>query len=259
MADSLAGPVWDAVCDVDRMVGETFVVAAEQGDIDRCGDAVWPVWVHHDFEKLPMNPVHRVVSDGQLRCFVWILFEHYGLRVVSYSKCDVSHFGEVSANVGGHGVQRMASMTDSSDVGGEGRHAPQIGQALEAADCYAQIGPERRLTGQDRERVCFQGRTLVKDCGPAVDDTFRGIDVGVEEGLGGKLHHGGIAVANDSNTTTQIVEPLIKDRPHRGLAYELAEEFLHESTKFLSLDDQCSTSDAAVRHVRRVVALCDLR
>lgn len=265
MADSLTGSITDALGDVDRVVGETFVVAAEQSDVYRCGDAVWPVWVHHDREKLPMNDVHRVIGDGQLRRFVRILFEHYGLRVISYPKCDVSHLGEVPANVGGYGAQRMASVTDASDVGGQGRHAPQIGQALEAADCCAQIRPERRLTGEDGERVCFQGRTLVKDCGAAVDDTFGGIGVGVEEGLGGELHHRGGAVANDSNTTTQIVEPLIKDRPHRGLAYDLAEEFLRESTKFLPLDDQCSTTDAALRPVRRgrrarrVVALCDLR
>jgi hypothetical protein len=67
IVDGTAGLEDDSASDLDGVVGETFLVAAEQGDINRGGDAVFPCWVHQQTKQLTVQVVHSIIIAIQLR------------------------------------------------------------------------------------------------------------------------------------------------------------------------------------------------
>src|SRR5947208_15793896 len=51
----------DPTPDLDGVIGEPFVVAAQQRHVDRSGNAVLPLPVHQHGEQVPMQVVHIVI------------------------------------------------------------------------------------------------------------------------------------------------------------------------------------------------------
>jgi len=91
----------DSASDLDGMVGEAFVVAAEQGDIDGGGNAVFPFPVHQQTQQLTVEVVHGVVVVAQLGGLAWITGLHNVFGVIAEIDSDAAHFGEVAVDLPG--------------------------------------------------------------------------------------------------------------------------------------------------------------
>ena len=95
--------------DLDGMVSETFVVAAEQGHVNRDGDAVFPFRIHQQTKKLAMQVVHGVIIVAQLGGLAWIARLHNVFGGVAQIHSDAAHLGEQAVDFLRYGVSGVAA------------------------------------------------------------------------------------------------------------------------------------------------------
>ena len=75
----------DPPADLDGVVGEALVEAAEQRDIDSRGDPVGPLAIHQLGEQLPVQLIHRVVLFAYASGLAWIAGYQHFLRTFANS------------------------------------------------------------------------------------------------------------------------------------------------------------------------------
>ena len=180
----------DPPCDLDRVVGETLVEAAEQRHIDRGGDAVLPLAVHQHGEEMAMQIVHRIVFLADPRGLLRIAGEQHLLGAVAQFNCDPAHFGEIAVDLFGQRMLGMAAPGDLGDVQRQGAHPVDVGDDLDRSDDRPQIAGDRRLQGEKHERGLLGARTHRGDLLVVGDDLFGQHEIGLQQGLGCALHRG---------------------------------------------------------------------
>jgi hypothetical protein len=82
--------------DLDGVVGEALVKAAEQRHIDSGGDPVLPLAIHKHGEQLPVQIIHRVVLFANASRLFWIARSQHFLCAIAQFDCDSTHFSESS-------------------------------------------------------------------------------------------------------------------------------------------------------------------
>ena len=174
--------------DLDGVVGEALVEAAQQRHVDRRGHAVLPLAVHHHAEQMTVQVIHRVVFFLDAGRALGVLGEQYLLRGVAQFDCQAAHFGKVAVDLLGQRVLRVPAAGDLGDVQRQRAHAVDIGDDLDGADHGPQVAGDRRLQGQQDERLFFGLRAHDGDLLVVGNDLLGQYQVGLQQGLGRALH-----------------------------------------------------------------------
>jgi hypothetical protein len=190
----------------DGVVGETLVVAAEQGDVDGRLDAVRPVVGEHLPEQSAVQSVHRVVVGLELARGLDVARGDDGACLGHQHLRHVPGLEERRPDLLRHRVLGETHPGDLGDVLGEVTHPLEVARDPRGRDDRAQVGRHRLLAGQQGEAALVDALPLCVDLLVTGDDQVREGHIGVEQRRRRRAHLRADAVRHGDQAGPDVVE-----------------------------------------------------